>query len=116
MGDTLKSDGERSRLVARDLKGGDNDRDDLFAATPPLESKRMFLSRAATRKHARLTCKLLFIGAKKAHLKPKCQADVHIELPEEAGGKPGECGKFDYWPCGLRPAAQAWEEHIPPRS
>ena len=37
--DTLKSDGVRSRLVARDFKGGDNDRDDLFVATPPLESK-----------------------------------------------------------------------------
>ena len=57
--DTLKSDRARSRLVARDVKGGDNDRDDLFAATPPLESKRMLLSRAATRKNGRLTRKLL---------------------------------------------------------
>ena len=32
--DTMKSDGVRSRLVARDFKGGDKDRDDLFAATP----------------------------------------------------------------------------------
>ena len=36
--DTMKSDGVRSRLVARDFKSGDKDRDDLFAATPPLES------------------------------------------------------------------------------
>ena len=40
----------RCRLVARDFKGKDKDRDDLFAATPPLEAKRMLLSRAATRK------------------------------------------------------------------
>ena len=66
--DTLKSDGVRSRQVARDFKGGDNDRDDLFAATPPLESKRMLLSKAATRKNDKLTRKLLFIDAKKAHL------------------------------------------------
>ena len=39
----------RCRLVARDFKGGDKDRDDLFAETPPLEAKRMLLSRAATR-------------------------------------------------------------------
>ena len=40
----------RSRLVARDFKGKDNDRDDLFAENPPLEAKRMLLSRAATRR------------------------------------------------------------------
>ena len=34
----------RCRLVARDFKGGENGRDDLFAETPPLEAKRMLLS------------------------------------------------------------------------
>ena len=34
--DVQKADGTtRSRLVARDFKGGDRGRDDLFAATPP---------------------------------------------------------------------------------
>ena len=40
----------RCRLVARDFKGGDKDRDDLFAETPPLEGKRLLISRAATRR------------------------------------------------------------------
>ena len=40
----------RRRLVARDFKGKDKDGDDLLAATPPLEAKRMLLSRAATKK------------------------------------------------------------------
>ena len=39
--DTDKGDLVRSRLVARDFKGADKDRDDLFAETPPLEAKRM---------------------------------------------------------------------------
>ena len=38
----------RSRLVARDFKGNDTDRNDLFAGTPPLEAKRMLFSRMAT--------------------------------------------------------------------
>ena len=38
----------RSSMVARDFKGNDKDRDDLFAETPPWEAKRMLLSRAAT--------------------------------------------------------------------
>ena len=74
----MKSDGVRSRLVARDFKGGDKHRDDLFAATPPLESKRL-------RVNGRLTRKLLFIDAKKAHLNPVCKEDVYVELPDEAG-------------------------------
>jgi hypothetical protein len=44
----MKALGVRSRLVARDFKGGDKDRDDLFAATPPLEGIRLLLSMAAT--------------------------------------------------------------------
>ena len=109
--DTLKSDGVRSRLVARDFKGGDKDRDDLFAATPPLESKRLLISRAATRVKGRLTRKLLFIDAKKAHLNPRCKEDVYIQLPEEAEGGAGKCGKLNFWLYGFRPAAQAWENH-----
>ena len=38
----------RCRLVSRDFRGADKGRDDLFAATPSLEAKRMLLSRAAT--------------------------------------------------------------------
>ena len=84
--DVQKADGVRSRLVARDFKGNDKDRDDLFAATPPLESKRLLLSRAATRVKGRLKRKLLFIDVKKAHLNPKCEKDVYIELPAEQRG------------------------------
>ena len=75
----------RSRLVARDFKGNDKDRDDLFAETPPLEAKRMLLSRAATRRDDGRWRKLLFVDARKAYLNPKCEKDVFIELPKECG-------------------------------
>ena len=48
---------------------------------------------------------------KKAHLNPKCEGDVFIKLPEEAGAPPGTCGKLNYWLYGFRPAASAWEKH-----
>ena len=61
--DTDKGDGKtweiRSRLVARDFKGGEKDRDDLFADTPPLEALRMLLSMAATRRRDKRKRKLL---------------------------------------------------------
>ena len=76
----------RSRLVARDFRGGDKDRDDLFTETPPLEGKRMLMSRAVTRGLKRKGVrKLTFIDARKAHLNPKCEGDVYIELPKECG-------------------------------
>ncbi len=38
----------RCRMVARDFKPkGEKDRDDLFAATPPLEAKKILLGMAA---------------------------------------------------------------------
>ena len=101
----------RCRLVARDFKGNDKGRDDLFAATPPLEAKRMLLSRAATIIVGSCSRKLLFIiDAKKAHLNPRCREDVFIELPEECGAGPGICGKLNFWLYGFRKAAVAWEE------
>ena len=97
----------RSRMVARDFKGKDKDREDLFAATPSWELKRVLMSRTATR-GKRGVRKLLLVDAKKAHLNPRCDEDVFIRLPEEAGGG---VGKLQFWLYGFRQAAAALEEH-----
>ena len=103
---------ERCRIAARDFKErGDNDRQDLFAATPPLEMKRMLMSKAATIPKNGKARKLLFIGAKKAHVNTLSGQDVLFALPREAEAKPGRCGKLVHWLYGFRPAAQAWENH-----
>ena len=103
--------------MARDFKNkADKDREDLFAATPPLEAERMALSRAVTQRRCDTGAtthgvrKLMFIDARKAHLNPPCEEDVYIELPDEAGQCPGFCGKLVYWLYGCRLAAQAWEK------
>jgi len=109
--DVRKGSGEvRSRLVARDFKAGEKGRDDLFAATPPLEGKRLLVSRAMTRRKDGKKRKLRFIDAKKAHLNPPCHEDVYIELPDEAGKPKGVCGKLSFWLYGFRKAASAWED------
>ena len=114
--DTDKSHGVgdlkvRSRWVARDFKDRkERDRADLFSATPPLELIRYMLSRQATRRDDGRERKSIYIDVKKAHLMPKCEQDVYVELPEEAGVAEDECGKLVYWLYGCRPAARAWEE------
>ena len=55
--------------------------------------------------------KLRFIDAKKAHLNPKCDDDVYIQLPPEVKTGQGMCGKLVHWLYGLRPAAAAWERY-----
>ena len=100
----------RSRLVARDFRVADKDREDLFAATPPWELKKLLMSQAANRGGGKLR-KILLIDVKKAHLNPECKEDVYVELPEEAGEGPDKVGKLRRWLYGFRPAAAAWENH-----
>ena len=87
----------RSGLVARDFKGADKDRDDLFAGTPPLQAKRMLFSRLATSTKGGRFRKLLFIDACNANSNPVCTGDVYIQLPEECGCPEGMCGKLNFW-------------------
>ncbi len=102
----------RSRLVARDVKGNDKDRDDLYAETPPLEGKRLLMSRTMTNRKDGVERKMMFIDVRKAHTTPKCEQDVYIVLPDECGVN-GEvwCGNLNYWLYGFRPAAAAWEKN-----
>ena len=82
-----KPEGMRSRWVARDFKPkGEKDREDLFAAMPPLEAKRMLFRRARVRR--KRAYKLLFVDVRKAHLNGVCDEDVYVELPPEAGAPP----------------------------
>ena len=74
------------------LKGNDKGRDDPFAETQTLEAKRMLLTRAASRLKDGKLMELLFIAARKAHLKPRCEEDVYIKQPRECGA-PQERGE-----------------------
>ena len=100
----------RCRLVARDFRGRDKDREDLFAATPPWELKRLLMSHAADTSNGKVR-KMLLIDVKKAHLNSDCKDDVYIELPQEVGAGADEVGKLRRWLYGFRPAAAAWEAH-----
>ena len=92
----------RSRLVAQEIKT--DKRQELFAATPPLEALMMIPSGAATETHSRERRKVIFIDAKKAHLNPLCEDEVFIEPPVEAGAGDGFCGQLLHWLYGCRPA------------
>ena len=103
----------RSRLVGREFKK--NKRDDLFAATPPLEAIRALISLAASQKNrgSNKVKKLSFIDIKKAYFHAKVKRLVYVDLPDEALS-PDErgkfCGRLNYSLYGTRDAAQNWED------
>jgi hypothetical protein len=116
--DVNKGDDEhpdyRSRWVGREFKGTDNDRDDLFAATPPLEAKKALIALAASQCDIQGPIKKLgFIDIKKAYFHAKVKRPLYVKLPAEAL-EPGEektiCGKLNYSLYGTRDAASNWEQ------
>ena len=71
----------RCRLVARDFRvKGEGHRDDLFAAMPPLEAKKLLFKMAAAtwkgRSEGKEPDKIMLIDVKKAHLNGVVGADV----------------------------------------
>ena len=103
----------RSRLVAKEIKR--DKRDDLFAATPPLEALKMLLSLAVTegvgyrKGHRESGHRLEFIDVRRAYFQARARRDVYVQLPEE-DWEEGMCGKLVKSMYGTRDAAQNWEE------
>ncbi|MEM8827096.1 MAG: hypothetical protein AAGD40_09285, partial [Pseudomonadota bacterium] len=79
----------RCRLVGRDFKTKvGRKQEELFAAMPPLEAKKLLFRMAARVRGARRRkgleeIKLMFIDVRKAHLNAKCEDEEWVELPEE---------------------------------
>jgi len=108
--DVRKGDDVRSRYVGRDFKPkGEGPRAEIFASMPPIEAKKILISRAASQVGNKRMKKLLFVDIKKAHMNAICNEWAFVELPEEVR-KPGLCARLKYWLYGMRPAARAWEE------
>ena len=107
----------RCRLVARDFKPkGERDRSEIFAAMPPLESKKLLFQQAVSqnarnRRSGEDGIKVMLIDVKKAHLNGFVGEDecAYIELPSGVARK-GQCGRLRRWLYGMRQAASAWEK------
>ena len=81
--DILKGDSVRSRLVAQEFAGKD-ERDDIFASTPPLTATKLILSDFSSK--SKLGCgnyRLMVLDIKKAFLYSSIEDTVYIELPDE---------------------------------
>jgi len=117
-GKKVDDDGEefvRCRLVGRDFKPRcEAPRDDLFAAMPPLEAKKVLFAmvageRGRRRRKKLKEMKLMFIDVKKAHLNARCDEQAWVELPSEFW-EWGRYARLRRWLYGMRKAAAGWED------
>ena len=103
-GDSTNKD-YRSRVVGREIKL--DDRLDLFAATPPLESMKILMSWAAKQQRGRSPIRLATVDIKRAYVYAPVRREVFIKLPQE-DEEEGMVGKLNLSLYGTRDAAQNW--------
>ena len=100
----------RCRLVAQEVNHGDGPTDAFYAATPPLEAKRMLMSQWATeRKRDGQILKLSFVNSRKACFNGRTNRSLYVRLPPELGLPRNTVGKLERCMYGTRDAGAIWE-------
>ena len=101
----------RCRLVAQEFAKGE-ERDDLFAGTPPLYVMKMLLSDVASNR-AEAKC-IMVLDAKCAFLYGSTPRDIYIELPDEdpMSADKDYVGKLLKAMYGTRDAPAVWQEEV----
>ena len=115
--DTNKGDSQaprcRSRLVCTEVKP--KGAESVFSATPPLETLRALVAKAACDNpaHDPDPRKLLLVDVSRAHFYADATREVYIRLPEEdpRSRDGGACGKLLKTMYGTLDAADHWAEH-----
>ena len=95
----------RSRVVAREINT--HKREDLFAASPPLDALKTLISMAASSNK----CEIVMINdVSRVSFHATATRNVYVQLPDEDAeeGEEGRCGKLNYSMYGTRDAAQNW--------
>ena len=114
--DTNKGDehnpGYRAPLIGREIKT--DQRPELFATTPPLESLRMILAICASNQHREEPYRVLSSDIKRAHFFAKAGRPIFIEIPVEdrRPGDEGKVSRLNQRLYGTRDAATNWQEEF----
>ena len=100
----------RCRLVGQEVNHGDGPTEAFYAATPPLEAKRLLFSQWATErkrdgKHLKISC----VDIKKAYFNGRPKRSMYVRLPPELGLPKDTVGKLERCMYGTRDAGAIWE-------
>ena len=102
----------RSRLVCTEVRRRGSDA--IFAATPPLDSMKAILTKAASRTGRKGRALVLqLVDVSRAHFYAPAVRDVYIQLPAEdpRSNSPALCGKLNRTMYGTLDAAEQWALH-----
>ena len=104
-GDTVNHN-YRSRLVAKEFRGNDDDRPEWFAATPPSECLKIMLHKLASNKKYKLS----YADVSRAYFYAPAVRPVYVKLPDEdkLEGDENMCGELRVSMYGTRDAAMNW--------
>ena len=105
----------RSRLVGREIKR--DKREDLFAATPPLESLRMILSICASHRNSQHGADDYIVmtnDVKRAYFHAPATRPIYVKIPLEdhEEGDDDMVGQLNLSLYGTRDAAQNWSRTV----
>ena len=105
----------RARLVGREIKR--DKREDLFAATPPLESLRMIVSICAGNQHALHPADnfvMMTNDVRRAYFHAAATRPIFIKIPDEdwEPGDEDKVGQLNLSLYGTRDAAQNWSRTV----
>ena len=107
--DTEKGSGEyRSRLVGREIKK--DQRLDMFAATPPIETMRFLASQCAQRQGQSKPWRMGVIDVRRAYFYAPATRPIYVEIPVEdrEDGDEDVVGRLQMSLYGTRDAAMNW--------
>jgi hypothetical protein len=112
--DSLKVTIVKSRLVAQEFASEQGNRDDIFAATPPLMASKYVISNTASRgRSGRTSRRISVMYVKRAFLYGNIEEEIYIELPEEDAMKQkGYVGKLKKAMYGTRSAPLIWQKVV----
>ena len=102
----------RCRLVAQEVNHGDaSPNDSFYAATPPLEAKRLLFSQWATeQKRGGRRLKISCVDIRKAYFNGTPKRSLYVRLPPELGLPRNILGKLMRCMYGTRDAGAIWEQ------
>ena len=101
----------RCRLVAQEVNHGDSPNDAFYAATPPLEAKRLLFSQWATeQKRGGKFLKISCVDIRKAYFNGIPKRSMYVRLPPELGLPRNILGKLKRCMYGTRDAGAIWEQ------
>ena len=100
----------RARLVGREVAY--DKRDDLYAATPPLESLRGILSICASRQGGQAPYRIMALDVARAYFYAPATRAIYIQIPAEdkLPGDEGSVAKLNLSFYGTRDAAKNWSQ------